>query len=97
MSTEILNGKITFTRLGEEHGCLSVKLTIEGAGWGCGFGDYCLDHWCAKAGEHSSSDGYGAIIELMKTLEVESWRILRGNMCELSSKIGAVKFFELDI
>ena len=40
MSTEILNGKITFTRLGEEHGCLSVKLTIEGAGWGCGFGDY---------------------------------------------------------
>ena len=78
MSTEILNGKITFTRLGEEHGCLSVKLTIEGAGWGCGFGDYCLDYWCTKAGEHSSSDGYGAIIELMKTLEVESWEDLKG-------------------
>lgn len=37
MSTEILNGKITFTRLGEEHGCLSVKLTIEGSGWGLWF------------------------------------------------------------
>ena len=77
MSTEILNGKITFTRLGEEHGCLSANLIIEGDGWGCGFGGYCLDHWCAKAGEHSSSDGYGAIIELMKILEVDFWEDLK--------------------
>ncbi len=76
--TEILNAKISSTKLGEEHGCLTAMLYLDGEGWGCGFGGYCLDHWCAKPGEHSSSDGYGAIIELMKTLEVESWEELNG-------------------
>ena len=75
--TEILNGKITSTKLGEEHGCLTANLIIEGDGWGCGLGGYCLDHWFAETGEHHSSDGYGAIIELMKTLEVESWEELK--------------------
>lgn len=32
--TEILNGKITSTKLGEEHGCLTADLLVEGAGWG---------------------------------------------------------------
>ena len=76
--TEILNAEITNTKLGEEHGCLTADLTIEGSGWGCVFGGYCLDHWFAKPGEHHSSDGYGAIIELMKTLEVDSWESLKG-------------------
>lgn len=76
--TEILNGKIISTKLGEEYGCLTANLIIEGDGWGCGLGGYCLDHWFAKPGEHHSSDGYGAIIELMKTLEVDSWESLKG-------------------
>lgn len=74
---EIVNAKITSTSLGEDHGCLTAYLTLEGDGWGCSYGGYCLDHWFAEAGEHSSSDGYGAIIELMKTLEVESWEALK--------------------
>lgn len=76
--TEILNAKITSTKLGEEHDCLTADLFVEGEGWACAFGGYCLDHWFAEVGEHSSSDGYGAIIELMKTLEVESWEELKG-------------------
>lgn len=76
--TEILNAEITNTKLGEEHGCLTADLTIEGSGWGCVFGGYCLDHWFLETGEHYSPDGYGAIIELMKTLEVESWEALKG-------------------
>lgn len=75
--TEILNAKITSTKLDEEHGCLTADLLVEGEGWGCTFGGYCLDHWFAETGEHHSSDGYGAIIELMKTLEVESWEELK--------------------
>lgn len=75
--TEILNAKITSTKLGEEHGCLTADLLVEGESWGCTFGGYCLDHWFAETGEHHSSDGYGAIIELMKTLEVESWEELK--------------------
>ena len=76
--TEIINGKITSTKLGEEHGCLTASLMIEGNGWCCGFGGYCLDHWFADVGEHRSSDGYGAIIELMKVLGVDSWEELNG-------------------
>lgn len=29
MSIEILNGKITYTKLGEEHGCLTANLVVE--------------------------------------------------------------------
>lgn len=76
--TEILNAQIVSTKLGEERGCLTADLSIKGAGWGCTFGGYCLDHWFAETGEHYSSDGYDAIIELMKTLEVESWEALNG-------------------
>lgn len=75
--TEVLNAKITSTKLGEEHGCLTADLLVKGESWGCTFGGYCLDHWFAETGKHHSSDGYGAIIELMKTLEVESWEELK--------------------
>ena len=34
---EILNGKITGTKLGEEHGCLTANLFLEGEGWGVYF------------------------------------------------------------
>lgn len=78
MTTEILNAKITNTKLGEDHGCLTANLFLEGDGWGCTFGGYCLDHWYSDVGKYNSSDGYGAIIELMKTLEVESWEELNG-------------------
>lgn len=83
MATEILNGKITSTKLGEEHGCLTAYITIEGSGWGCSTGGYCLDHWCCKPGEYYSSDGYGAIVELMKTFNVESWEELVGQYCRV--------------
>ena len=75
---KIENAKITSTKLGEEHGCLTADIVVEGENWGCAFGGFCLDHWFAEIGEHSSTDGYGAIIELMKTLDVESWEQLKG-------------------
>ena len=78
MTTEILNAKITNTKLGEDHGCLTANLFLEGDGWGCTFGGYCLDNSYSDVGKYHSPDGYGAIIELMKTLEVESWEELNG-------------------
>ena len=41
-------------------------------------GGYCLDNWCSDVGHYGSPDGYGAIIELMKTLEVDKWEDLKG-------------------
>lgn len=75
---EILNAKITSTKLGEDHGCLTAYVIMEGNGWGCGYGGYVLDRWCAEPGRYESCDGYGAIIELMKTVGVESWEELKG-------------------
>ena len=86
MAAKIENAKIADTKLGEDHGCLTANIFLEGDGWGCFFGGYCLDHWCANAGEHHSSDGYGAIIELMKTLEVESWEELKGQYVRVESE-----------
>lgn len=86
MTAKIENAKIADTKLGEDHGCLTANIFLEGDGWGCFFGGYCLDHWYAKAGEHHSSDGYGAIIELMKTLEVESWEELKGQYVRVESE-----------
>lgn len=86
MAVEILNGKITSTKLGEDHGCLTAYVTVEGNNWGCTTGGYCLDHWCCEPGEYYSSDGYGAIIELMKTFEVESWEELAGQYCRVETE-----------
>lgn len=90
--TKIINGKITDTKLGELCGCLTAYLIIEGDGGGCNFGGYCLDHWFAEIGQHKSFDGYGAIIEIMKTVGVESWEKLKGadvrvEVEELSGKV----------
>ena len=86
MDTKIENAQITSTKLGEEHGCLTAEIFLQGDHWSCAFGGYCLDHWCAEAGEHHSSDGYGAIIELMKTLEVEAWEELKGQYVRAESE-----------
>ena len=83
---EIVNMKIIDTKLGEDHGCLTAYLTLEGDGYFCNAGGYCLDHWCANVGEHHSTDGYGAIIELMKTLEVESWEELKGKYIRVKNE-----------
>ena len=74
MRNETLNAKITETKLGEDHGCLTAYIYIEGGG----IGGYCLDHWCSEVGHYGSFDGYGDIIELMKTLEVDKWEDLKG-------------------
>ena len=86
MGTLIENAKITKTKLGEERGCLTADIVVEGDSWGCAFGGYCLDHWFSEIGEYSSADGYGAIIELMKTLEVESWEELKGQYVRVESE-----------
>ena len=89
---EILNARITKTELGEDHGCLTAHIVVEGDAWGCGYGGYVLDRWCAEPGKYESRDGYGAIIELMKTVGVESWEELKGKYVrvKLDGSLGRV-------
>lgn len=77
------NGRITSTYLGEEHGCLTINITIEGDGWGCRFGGYCLAHWldCQKP-----SSGAGAIAALLRTLDLDSWEQLKGTYVRVQTE-----------
>lgn len=79
----IENGKITETRLGEEHGCLTADIFIEGDGWGCGFGGYCLAHW---SDVQKANLGAGAIVALLKTLDLEKWEQLPGTYIRVKSE-----------
>lgn len=90
----ILNARITKTELGEDHGCLTAHIVVEGEAWGCGYGGYVLDRWCAEPGKYESRDGYGAIIELMKTVGVESWE---ANASEPNSTVRLEKLLLLVI
>lgn len=73
LDTKIENAKIIGTKLGEDSGCLTAKIFLEGNGWQGVFGGYCIDYWYSSVGEYYSSDGYGAIIEIMKVIGVKSW------------------------
>ena len=75
MESKIENAKITNSILGEDHGCLVAYITVEGDGWGCAFGGYVLDHWF---GPHGETRGAGAIVELLKALDLISWEQLVG-------------------
>ena len=83
MKYKIENGRITATRLGEDHGCLTAYITVEGAGWGCSFGGYVLDHWF---GQHNPTRGTGAIVELLKALDLESWESLTGTYVRVKTE-----------
>lgn len=74
-TTEIMNGRITGTRLGEEHGCLTAGLTIEGDDWCLCFGGQALSEW---SNTNKPTCGARAIVKLLRTLDLEKWEQLRG-------------------
>ena len=88
---EIVNAKITSTKLGyEDHGIMTCWLFLEGNGWGGGFGGYGLDDYDKeKERRVATAQGLEAIIQLMKALDVENWENLKGKYirCEIG-KIG---------
>ena len=85
---EIQNAKIVNTSLGvEDHGIFTCCLTLEGAGWGCGFGGYALDTWDGTKRERvGTAIGFNAIIKLMKTLDVENWEELKGKLVRVETE-----------
>ena len=80
MKTEIENVKITSTQLGyEDHGIFTCNLILDGYGWGCSFGGYALDTYNKEQKQRVATiQGFQAIIELMKALEVKNWEDLKG-------------------
>lgn len=85
---EIVNAKITNTQLGYEDHCIfTCMLTLEGGGWGCGFGGYALDEYKKQYKKRiATQQGFQAIIELMETLEVRNWEELKGQYVRVVSQ-----------
>ena len=80
MRTKIENAKITRTMLGiEDHGIMTCMITVEGPGWGCGFGGYAFDAWDPDKKDRFGV-GYGIefIKRVLSTVGVEKWEDLPG-------------------
>lgn len=77
----VKNAKITHVSITmADHGCLTFWLTLEGSGWGCGFGGYCIGKGHRGAKEFSAKNGWGleAMMRIMDTVGVETWEDLKG-------------------
>ena len=76
---EILNAKITKAELSmADHGCLTMWLTLEGSGWGCGFGGYCLGKGYLGAKEfEGSAKGMESIMRIMDVVGVKHFTDLK--------------------
>lgn len=82
----IENAKITNVSITmEEHGCLTFWLTLEGEGWGCGYGGYCIGKGYLNADEFTADNGNGlvAMMKIMDTIGVERWEDLKGQYCRV--------------
>ena len=79
---KIVNARIDKVSISmADHACLTFNLYLEGLGWGCGFGGYCIGHGFLGADddEFSASDkGLEAMMRIMNTVGVEKWEDLEG-------------------
>lgn len=64
----------------EDHGCLTFWLTLEGDGWGCGVGGYCIGKGYLGASEFTveRGDGLEAMMRIMDVVGVSKWEDLKG-------------------
>lgn len=83
-NVKITNASITMT----DHGCLTFWLSLEGRGWGCGYGGYCIGKGYLGAKEFSAENGEGlvAIMKVMDVVGVEKWEDLKGKYCRVVTK-----------
>jgi len=81
---QIENAKISSTFLGiEDHGIFSFTLMLDYGGSGQGAGQYCLDAPMRnKKGDFvkrvGTAKGCDVLLEILRTLEVDSWEKLKG-------------------
>lgn len=93
-----------------DHGCVTFWINVEGYGWGCGIGGYCIGHGYLGAKEDffdGSGLGIEAMARIMDTVGVDKWEDMNGKYCRVESdgwgskitKIGNIvqdKWFDID-
>ena len=85
---EIKNAKITNISVSmEDHGCLTFYITLDGGGWGCSYGGYCIGKGYLGAKEFYSTDaGLEILMRIMDTVGVEKWEDLKGKYCRVKTE-----------
>ena len=72
----------------KDHGCLTFDLVLEGKGWGCSFGGYCIGHGYLGAEEFTAENGGGlvAMMKIMDVVGVDTWESLPGSLIRVESE-----------
>lgn len=88
---EIQNARITSADIStEDHCCATLRLTLEGNGWGCCYGGYCLGHGGTYIKQNEidggSGEGFKSILQIMWTIETDSFDELKGKYCRVATK-----------
>ncbi len=79
--SKIVNAEITdVSILMCDHGCLVFNIGLNGGGWVCSYGGYCIGHGYRGAESFTSENGGGlvAMMMIMDTVGVERWEDLKG-------------------
>ena len=71
-----------------DHGCLTFHLTLDGGGWGVGYGGYCIGNGCLGSDDFKAKNGSGlvAMMKIMDTVGVERWEDLEGKYIRVKTK-----------
>ena len=85
---EICNAKITKVSLSmADHGCLTFYIGLNGGGWCCNFGGYCIGHGYLGAESFQGSNaGLEVLMRIMDTVGVECWEDLKGQYCRVKTE-----------
>lgn len=87
---ELLNAEVTNVSLNmKDHGCLTLSITLKGAGWGVVYGGYCLGKGYLGADDKffsGSAKGMEAIIRIMDTVGVEALEDMKGKYVRIANK-----------
>lgn len=85
---EIKNAKITNVSLSmEDYGCLTFYITLDGGGWGCNYGGYCIGKGYLGAKIFRGSEaGLEVLMRIMDTVGVECWEDLKGQYCRVKTE-----------
>lgn len=87
---ELLNAEVTNVSLNmNDHGCLTLLITLRGAGWGVVYGGYCLGKGYLGADDdffEGSAKGMEAIMRIMDVVGVEALEDMKGKYARIASK-----------
>lgn len=85
---KIENVQITGVSLSmADHGCLTFNIFVDGSGWSCAIGGYCIGRGYLGASEFVAENGYGleAMMHIMNVVGVDKWENLKGKYCRVQS------------